>query len=291
MKYAFYDFAVSPVSYNIIDFIMGARAFAGLEPVHVVLVPGPWHGFRDDAKNIDQHEKRWRVMRLIIPAIKAAGMTFTVCPNRDFAEQFSPDFPRGYSLKIPVSDHVIFRMKDLSPVKFNASEAAKVHAKQWLEQRDCLKPLITVTLREATYAKVRNSKVELWRELPTFFPGHDFVFIPDTATLSRQSGPRDCALASLDLDLRLALYDKAVMNIGTCAGPMTICWASADRPYLGFIEIFSTRDPGGFVPTKKKMEELGFPPGSQWPWHSPKQKIVWEKEELPTVVRELKAIL
>lgn len=282
MKIALYDFAASPASYNILDFLAGAKAGGG--PLHVLIVPGYANGFKADRKRVSADEKRWRVMHIVIPAIRSAGATFTVCPNRDFARLFKWDYPEGATLDHPVRAHTMEQTVRHGPVDFRPSKAATEYVGRWLGTD---KPVVTVTLRE-TYIAVRNSNIAAYRKLPGLFPEYEFVFIPDFEQIWKRD-QEDFSLPAIDFDTRLALYDRAVMNLGTLAGPAVAC-CYGRYPYLLFHPVYEPTSEG-FVPTAEKMAEWEFPVGSQFRWKTPKQKIVWERETEDRIVEEFRAIL
>lgn len=285
---AFYDFAASPASYDVVQFLAGARAFAGRKPLHVVLVPGVGGSFKPDRKQVSPAHKRWRVTHIVLPAIRAAGATFTVCPTREFANRFECDYPVGASILKPVRAHTIDYLAKHGPCEMKASEAAGELVDRWLEGRRLeKKPLVTVTLRN-TYTATRNSSTG-WLLLPELFPEYDFVMVPDFDRIWGPSYGNEFPHAAMDLDIRLALYDRAVMNAGTAGGPMTLCMMTR-RPYLVFHPVYPDKK-DGFRPTAEKMAEWGFPVGSQFKWATQKQRIVWEHETPERIETEFVEIM
>lgn len=289
MIVAYYDFAASPASYDIMQFLAGAKAFAGRRPLHVVLVPGPFAGFKHDRKKVSPAHKRWRVMHIVIPAIRAAGATFTVCPTRQFAARFPCDYPEGASVDRPVRAHTMDMSVAYGPCEFAASDAAKDLVNKWLGELGLVNPLVTVTLRQ-TYTQSRNSHATGWRALKERFPEYDFVSVPDFERIWRLPDMNEFQHAAMDLDIRLALYDEAVMNVGTAGGPLTACMLSRHRPYLIFHPVYPDKI-DGFRPTAEKMAEWNFPVGSQFKWATSKQKIVWEHETPDLIEREFAEIM
>jgi hypothetical protein len=75
--YAFYDLKVAPITYDILWFLAAAdleRRRLGLARVHVVIVPGPYQGAREEEPSyelvVDAEARRWRIDNILVPACR-----------------------------------------------------------------------------------------------------------------------------------------------------------------------------------------------------------------------------
>lgn len=276
---AFYDFAVSPTSYDFATFVSAAKAFS--KQLHVVFVPGNVNGFRLDHKPISVEERGFRIMHILGPLCTAIGATFTVCHTREDARKFYDDehWPLGYTIEEPKQLHTI-----ALPIQFAKqgiplpSFAPTMRAMEMVSGMFDVAPIV-ITLREC-YLESRNSDVAEWvkfyhrmkKERPV-------IFVRDTDKLLEPFDAPVCQAASLDVDLRLALYQIAHVNMGVTNGPMVLNIFS-ERPYLIY-RYWNDQYPE----TSRMLEKWGLPRGTQYSWATAKQRLIWEQDDLGTLLR------
>jgi len=277
---AFLDLAVCPVSFDAIVFLVKAeieRKRIGAERMHVVIVPfagGVAGMFRDKSKFYDEHEARFRLWNILMPACQLFGASVTLAGDWLQAKRIAsdkdwkcwpPDWDRQ-SLKDRrhlIGDVITAARAGTAVPRLQAS----VHARRKVRE-GCAKlgrPLVTLTLRQ-TYLPERNANRAAWESLRRHVEnsGYATAMIEDTnVALSHGRG-----FAELNLDLRMAMYSEAVCNLHSNGGAGGLSWFS-DRPYLFF-------DAG--IPASE-WEELfvnqGLPLLNNWPWAGPQQKLVY----------------
>jgi hypothetical protein len=126
------------------------------------------------------------------------------------------------------------------------------------------KPVVTMTLRN-TYDAARNADVGRWESVRELLRHRcDVIGIADTAQALRSG----IGYAELDLDLRLALYQGAAMNLHCHGGPAELCKFS-DAPYVMFDAASPAAD------WQKHWEWLGLKRGDQMPWAGANQRLVY----------------
>ena len=286
MKYAFYDFSVSPYSYDFVSFLVAAHAL-GYE--HVVFVPGKRMMRLADGRVVEfqkctPEEQAARLENILKPL----AQTFTVCETREEARKlWSEDcFPPGYTLDRPLAAHVpsvVMQIGRLSPIRPTAEALEAVRATNFGD-------LVTITVRQSTIEPRRNSNIPAWIEFADELKALGFnpVFIPDTEFQDERFGSHQVSKrASVDVQYRLALYETAVLNMGVNNGPVVLCLLSR-RPLLYFKPITE-----GVYPTSPEFwaKANGIPVGSQPPWFSRDQKIVWDDDRLDVLQRETRGWL
>jgi hypothetical protein len=148
---------------------------------------------------------------------------------------------------------------------------------------------ITITLREADHWPHRNSDVEAWCRFATDLSvaGERVIVLRDTAKanepLAASYFGQTWPLASMDLDVRLALYESAKCNFFVANGPYTLALFGS-RPFLKFNPV----DGGDrYLPNTPKWwhDWMGIEVGEQFPWQLPTQRIVWERDDYATIAR------
>ena len=311
--YAFYDLGVAPITFDFLWFLVGAeleRQRRGLQTIHAVIVPGPYQGLRkeppDLESNLDPSARRTRIDTMLVPAcafLPSLGGV-TVANSRRQAEQlvqlacgavfparYEPAFPRYPGPQEPLR---AARENGASIGMLRATAADLRAVDEWLAARGCEAPVVTITLRNYGYVPERNSNLAAWREFARRLdPGRfSVVFVPDTAQclaggVTGLQGFPVFVEAAMVLGLRMALYERAYLNLGVNNGPMGLCWLNDRTRYITF-KMLSEAAPHS---TPEYMEFLGFKIGESLPFATPWQQWVWQNDELDVIESAFAAML
>lgn len=285
---AYYDLAVGPASFDFVNFGVQAKMAAArinATRIYFVLVPDASRpsGFRDKSKFFDDHEARWRLWNICIPACALLGASVTYAldwlqAKRIASEKGWKQWPDDWDRQSRkdrrhlVGDLVRRSRAGEAVPTLRASEHARRSVRRYF---DALKaPVVTMTKR-TTYLPTRNSNEEVWRKAKEYIQskGYSVVEFGDTLTsLARGSG-----YGELNLDVRMACYELASLNLQSNNGASSLCWFS-QTPYRMF--------GAGDEHWDKLFVQQGLPLGSSWPWALAQQKIVYGKETSDTMIRE-----
>lgn len=139
---------------------------------------------------------------------------------------------------------------------------------------------VTITFREQETWKHRNSNIEAWLKFSDYLESHgeQVIFVRDTAKAGEPLlGKQTFPLASMNLDVRMALYERAKCNLFIPTGPWNLA-IFGTRPWLAFNAV-SDEDP--YICNRPKFwsESQGISVGEQFPWSSENQRIIWEADE------------
>jgi len=311
--YAFYDLGVAPITFDFLWFLVGAeleRRRLGLRTVHTVIVPGPHQGLRKEAPELENcldPSARWaRINAVLVPAcalLPSLGGV-TVANSRGQAEQLvqlahGAVFPARYEPAFPCypGPHEPLRAARDEGARIGVLRAAMADLRavdDWLTAHGCDSPVVTITLRSYGYVPARNSNLSVWSEFarrldPTRF---SVVFVPDTAqclggNLAELQGFPVFVEAAMMLGLRMALYQRAYLNLGVNNGPMGLCWLNDQTRYITF-KMLSEAAPNT---TPEYMEFLGFKIGESLPFATPWQQWVWQDDELDVIESAFEAMM
>ncbi|MEX2009496.1 MAG: hypothetical protein WEC41_04830 [Dongiaceae bacterium] len=309
--YAFYDLKVAPVTYDILWFLAAAdleRRRLGLARVHVVIVPGPFQGVREEdelyERAVDAEARRWRIDNILVPACRllpaCAGLTLagTRAETAHIRSHIARHvYPVGYETALPLAHHPKHSLRPaeagVRPIGvLRASEAALRYVDRWLAPRLEGRRLVTITLRDYAYYPARNSNLAAWIEFARrldrglYFP----VFVLDTErSFDLPSPAADLPVfrtVSWNLGLRMALYERAWLNLGVGSGPVGLCWFNDTTRYLTF-KILTPEVP---QTTLRFARWCGFEPDRSLPFATPLQRWVWEDDSVETIEREFAAM-
>lgn len=158
-----------------------------------------------------------------------------------------------------------------------ASEAARTTVTAFLGEGP---PPVTITLREQETWEHRNSNIDSWKKFADRLTknGERVIFVRDT---SKAGDPMldyfTFPLASLNLDIRMALYEQAKCNLFVPSGPWNLA-LFGDKPWLMFNKI---SEDDRYIGNRPKFweESQGICEGDQFPWSGPDQRIIWERDE------------
>jgi hypothetical protein len=311
--YAFYDLGVAPISFDFLWFLVGAeleRQRRGLAAIHAVIVPGPHGGLRKESSEleriIDPSARKARVNTMLVPACallpSVAGIT--LASSRTQAEELvnlagGNVFPARYEPAFPSypGPHEPLRAarKDGTRIGVLRATAADLRAvDDWLAARGCASQVVSITLRSYDYVPERNSNINSWISFAQRLDPARFsvVFVPDTSQCFKglPAELKDFPVfveAAMVLGLRMALYQRAYMNLGVNNGPMGLCWLNDVTRYITF-KILSDAAP---QTAPEYMKFLGFEIGQSLPFATPWQQWVWEEDELEVIDSAFTAML
>ncbi|MGE0876750.1 MAG: hypothetical protein AB7O31_18955, partial [Burkholderiales bacterium] len=91
--------------------------------------------------------------------------------------------------------------------------------------------------------------------------------------------------AAWNVHLRMAIYERAFLNLAVVHGPMELCWYNECCRYLLFCPVNTAA-----LTAEDVLRREGFEPGGQLPFARPWQRWVWEADEPDAIRREFAAM-
>ena len=276
---AVYDLGLSPPTYDFLGFLVEAekaRIEGGFTCVDVYFQPGPIGGFRQDNLPPDVETRAGMFHRICVSACRLLPSVRNVHILRDREKVEGDVFPKGYTVEHGISHYGTRYLKNIRPLTATAG------AKRFVSER--FRNYVTITLRQSDYWPSRNSNLSAWRAAAELLNGEGItpVFVPDTEGFD-VDGFENFRDASVDIDLRLALYEGAIMNFGVSNGPMALCYLS-NAPYT----VFKMLDEKTPATTKAFLEAHGLKEGESF---SDNGTLVWKDDDKETVLEAVKHFL
>lgn len=238
--FAVYDLGVSPSNHDSLPFMLMAemeRRSRGLDRMLAIIVTGKDRPFK--SKPYGDLEQDWRITRIVVPAARMLGADVMVTRDREMVRALIAGqacFPVGYTVDAPLADY--------RPGRYMRAVRAGQDVPEFVPHRRAVamvaeafpEPFVTITMRRTTTTS-KNSDRAAWRRLIERHRDRiQFVVIPEAADVLVDTDyhpARTFAPACLDADIRLALYRRAVLNMGVSNGCMV--WAvHGDAPFLKF---------------------------------------------------------
>ncbi len=306
---AVYDLEICPMSFDFCCFLALAelaRRRQALDHLHIVIVPSAETKFRDDGTAYTLSNKAWRLHNILLAscALIDTPVSVTVCHRRseaNFVDSIAEDrlFPAGYTLAEPTADFLWSGISTAAACgedlpSFRSSDAATAQIRDWIAGRSGGKHIVTITLRESTNVPSRNSDLDAWGAFARQIDPEKYlpVVIRDTQEANRPTPPAlngivQCNMASLHLDLRLALYEQSYLNLFVMNGPSILCSLNPGIRYL----MFKLLTPDSLNTTPIYYASIGLDPGGQYPHATPYQRLVWEPDNLDVIEREFSAMV
>ena len=91
----------------------------------------------------------------------------------------------------------------------------------------------------------------------------------------------------INLELRMALYERSYLNLGSSTGPMALYVLNEKTPYL----IFKILTPDVPQATAEWLTNLGIEIGAErHSFATPYQRLVWEDDDLDVIRREFQTM-
>jgi hypothetical protein len=268
--FAVLDLAVTPVSYDSLVFVVKAEMFRrkiGGTGLHVVVVGTP----RIKSQYSDE-EAQFRLSNIVLRVPYLLGATVSHAPDWatakrivNGAQAWPPDWDRQ-TLKDRrhlIGDVISGSRAGAQVPRVSASAFARAKVRDIYARLGG--KVVTMTLRD-TYLRERNSVRGDWDRARRHIEsrGYAVAILEDTSkALALGSG-----YGELNLDLRVAMYQEAALNLQANNGAASLCWFS-EKPWRMF---------GAGVPAeewKGLFVDEGLKIGETWPWSGPQQKLVY----------------
>jgi hypothetical protein len=223
---AFYDLSRYPANFNFVEFLVAAST---LGADHIVLDDS--QGYKAKFPKV---ETGHRVASILEPACALAGCTHEFGRKKGI----DPGYHISAVLRVFKEKGELKKLKTVLPPKTEK---------------------YTVTIRNSSRYKERNSNAEAWRK-----------FASEIGALVIE----DYADKSIHLHERMALYAGAEMNYLVANGPIGLLMFS-DYPYTAFMKNVNPA----------YHQEHGWPVGTQLPWANGKQLFVWANDDYENIRR------
>lgn len=222
-----YDFAMNPASYDFLPFLGVAEAERrrrGCDGMSVHFMPGEHQRFYEAYFPKGDSEREglfWRVCMAACRLVKSVRDVYAYGSRRGVAGDKL--YPESWAPTRPDNTHGQQLFK--TAIKcFDASAQAKA----WVASK--YRNYVTITLRECSYGAERNSDRPEWWKLGRAIQkmGGTVVVVPDTYGNTLKDF-ENCLPAAWDLDIRCALYQGALLNMGVANGPMSLAVLSNSK--------------------------------------------------------------
>jgi len=217
-----YDLGANPASYDFPAFLCGAerhRLDSGLDAIDVYFMPGI-EGEWSKQFPRDSGQRNGLLHRVAVPCCRLLPSVRNVHILKDRCAVPEPVYPTAYVADKQKSTHGSGHFVDILRC-LRATDQARA----WVARHFSVARYVTITIRQADYGVERNSIIPEWQAVALWIRGRGYqpVIVPDTFG-GKIGDFRHCIQAAWDVDLRLALYEGAVLNIGVGNGPLSLCF-------------------------------------------------------------------
>ncbi len=270
-----YDLQHAPITFDFATFLAIAdcvRQNAKMKHIDLTIRKAAFRQKTPRDFETPDSEKIWRIHGILLQVCAVVPSIRNLTVTEDTDGTF--DFPSAKTALVPycASFAVNAWEAGTDPRVLRAPEHAKSEVKKrWTDER-----YVTLTLRTSIHAPERNPDMGEWQRFHDWLrnQGYVVIVIPDQEDINRAgealAGRWDLDIpAAYDFRLRLALYEGALMNVGSVNGPFGQCFMS-HVPLLQFDHFR-----GNALSADQWVDLNGFPPPGQYPWSAKNQRMTW----------------
>lgn len=303
----YYDYDICPPTYDSIPYFAAAeieRRKRGLKKIRVIFLIDKKIRIQGHSDGlIDKFWYTWRTQNIVIPSLSLFSFISEYCVVSSWRSLFkeilfSPNiFPFDpFTFKTTHYDHLVKRNAELMPHQSNILTppySAKKFVQDWMNNMAKDKKVISITLRLSPYTPERNSNVREWAKFASKYKNDYFiVFIMDTETSMKGYPPElenyyFIDAASWNLPMRAAFYEAFYLNLFTSGGPFALGLYNKNVRFL----FFKTVVPGVPTASEEIANKQGFFRDKNFPWATKFQKLVWDQDVYPVIVKEFTAMV
>lgn len=302
--YAFYDLRISPVTFDFFQFLILAdldRRTRGLKKLHIVIIPESVEVRKDFLLDrFDEVDVNWRIRQLLVPGcslMPSCGGLVTVCGSRVEAEKFfltaGPNvFPEGSSIENPIPR---FQLSEITAIhvcgeswaSLKATSQALDMVDSWIKSRARGRRVISITLREAGYGNQKNSNISEWSKFANSLDSNKYlpVVIRDTYAANEMIPEELAGITmfneiALNVELRMAFYEKCYLNLVTNGGPLALCTLNHNVRCLSFKPIVTSWHD---ATARHLQATVGVAIGDQPHFQNSFQRWVWANDDYEVI--------
>jgi len=315
--YAVYDYAVSPITFDFLQFVECAEMFRrklGRDRLNFLLTLGADGDFRNRTKkdqSLSFEEKMWRVRQIHIPACWLVESCASVAFYRERAEfersilglhqslffhpRYDPDDPLVLFSPGNVLD--VFHQSGESPLVFRATPASLDLVDRWIQANGLAdRRLVALTLRQSRLEPDRNARLDDWMRFARTIEGEGYqpVLIPDTDQVFDRrpdDGPDPFPVfwpGPVNLELRAAFYQRCHICLSDNGAAAWIHQWMPDSNSVTF-------QPPSKVPLAAREGDLqrqsqGISPGEQYPFFTATQWFAWGEDTYDEILAEFRKL-
>jgi len=248
----YYDTRLAPITFDFGTYLVVANAFRQklkLDRLYLHLIRQGFRNVTERETAYDYDTKAWRFRHIVLPLANllpaVSGVSWTSNGPSDlkipyFPVTYPPRSQAEAKTSIPYLSNSLLKYKgsgiDLRP--YASGPQAERLARNLVGGTE--KGLVTISLRTSNQQLERNSVLPVWHAVYKTLVGEGYkvLIIPDfeDVTSDRLYSKYDWSVfmpATFDLDIRLALYSIARLNLGVLNGVLVPLFHSR-YPYLIF---------------------------------------------------------
>ena len=289
--YAVYDFEYCPVTFDFVNFICNSKArfISSKKNFYIVFAPGSVNGFKPKAR-LSVEVMNWRFYNILLPITglinpRPCVMTFlkreqylnfiSKIDQRNIFPSKNEQLP-GVSYSWPTTFQIIKKFGDTRFIE--SSDEAKNHlAKMKLPEK-----FITLTVRKSIIDITRNINQDLidnlYKDLSKFIK---VILLNDAETSQNKT------IFEFNVDLRCALYEKAVTNVLFNNGPAMLALFSKKINYY----IYEIVNDSTLVTSEKWLNRMGWHKEFKYPYSNKKQIINWKDDNYNNRIKEIQNLI
>lgn len=274
-----YDLKHAPITYDFVIYLVIAdcvRQIWKYDDIHLTIITDEFRRVTPRDLKLGETEKRFRIKNCILDNIDLLPTVtkYEVLSRRPDNQQF--DWPTSQTP--PYTPAVLAQLV--------ASGANPFVLKAPTTPFKLPDPgYITLTLRTSHNFPERNVSISDWWEFYHYLKnkGETVLVIPDMEDdladrfYSLYAWPTHLG-AAYDVRFRLALYENAKLNIASTNGPTAMLW------YTGCPVLMFDQLRGGTFSHQMLTGLNGVPPGMNYPWARPDQRMIPKDSTLDNLV-------
>jgi hypothetical protein len=301
-----FDMSVAPMTFDFVSYLAAAdmeRRRRSLPHMDVLFVGGDHHGVRRELPAyeaiVDAQMRLWRLRNVLVPvlALLPSVRSYSCCSSREQAKVlisadptriYPPDFLINFPSQ-PVKSMIHDAARKGEPVwpMLRANGAAKRFIAPYIERVARGRRPVVISLRNYGFEPKRNSRTEEWLRFANELDPERYaaIFVPDieaamTAIPKDFDGHAICVAACWNIEIRMALYEAAWLNVSIMQGPMELCWYNEAVRYAIFYE--PNIEP---VNSVAQLTENGLRVGYNLDFATARQHIYWQADTLVNIRR------
>lgn len=317
--YVFLDLLSFRCTWDIIGFLILAKINSGNKKVKIVVLPEINLKFDNNPPKekswLKKNSKKIRFDNIIKPCfeiIEDLDPAVLLLNDRKeaneyinkakykFPEYAKPNKVIDWDHKIYIKINDYFKKNNSIP-SLKAPEHYCNLVNEYILNKSHQKKIVTITIKDSSFTNSKNSNLIEWLKVYDFLnnEGYHVIILDDFENVAIENSKNEInklnhfKFANLDIRVRLALYEKAYINLCVNNGTAQLLNYSKYCKFISFKHYVN--DPLSSTSLENIKKITGLNKDDQYPFHNKTQKTIWDpidscdliKDEFKKLIKEL----
>ena len=305
-----YNLSILPITFDFLEIICQSELIRREKNLKYIDIIFLYHSknkfvlkpnYGEYSNTINQLDYRDRFYEIIIQSTKLFKNIKNIYlidekSYKNFINYYQIIYPDNFKLykytypkyKLPTSNHLFYPMIESGNNELN-------FIKKYIKNHNIKKKIITISIRDNTYLKIRNSNLSAWVKFAKKYKKHyEFIFITDNSNIKYYPIIANNNFLTFDfiswsIPIRAALYKLSFLNMSVGSGPIHLSLFQGGCRTLMFLKNHQKLSDSGYLTSINNYYKIEI--GENRGFLNKNNKYIWKNDTFVNIEYEFKLFI